>query len=328
MPVYNGEHYLGEALDSILSQTYQDFRLLAIDDGSTDNSLEILRSIHDPRISIETNQTNMGLIETLNKGLGLIESEYIARMDCDDIATPHRLEEQVRFMDTHPDIGLCGGYYERFTDTESIVARPPLKHEDILYALIFDNVIAHNTIMFRQSIIAQHNLRYDPRFSFAEDYELWVRFSQYGRIANIPSVLVKYRFHSGNTSSRFKREQEITAVKVRRIQQTNLGLSPREEDAELHRQLFSMRFDGTPKRLTEAGAWLSKLYGVAVSRCRQRPISTFLQFNRLWYSACGKIADSGPEVFFLFIKKPYGLFGNPMYTVKLFFRCLTRTKIA
>lgn len=327
MPVYNGEPYLSEALDSVLSQTYRDFRLLAIDDGSTDRSLEILRSFKDPRLSIETNRTNSGLIHTLNKGLDLIDSEYVARMDCDDIATPYRLEEQVAFMDAHPDIGLCGGYYERFTDAESIVVRPPTRHEDIVYALIFDNVMAHNTVMFRRSILERHRLRYDSEFAYAEDYELWVRFSEHSRLANLPRVFVKYRFHPNNSSSRFKQQQEISAAKVRYIHRSNLGLAPDAEVADLHRQLFSLQFDGPSSRLHEAGAWLSKLYRIAVLRCRQNPFSLFLEFNRLWYSACGKVADSGPGVFLRFVKKPYGLFGNPLYTLKLLYRCLNRAKI-
>ncbi|QJD31129.1 glycosyltransferase [Methylococcus geothermalis] len=327
-PVYNGEQYLREALESLLTQTFPNFSLLAIDDGSTDSSLEILRSIKDPRLSVKVNPTNRGLINTLNEGLELVQSEYVARMDADDIATPYRLEEQLAFMDAHPDVGLCGGYYERFTDTESIVVRPPTTHEDISYALIFDNVMAHNTVMFRRSVLERYRLRYDPAFAYAEDYELWVRFARYSRLANLPRVLVRYRFHPANTSSRFKTEQEATAAKVRHIHRANLGLEPQVGDALLHRQLFDMRFEGDLRQLNAAGTWLSKLYRIGVWRCRQNPVSLFVQFNRLWYSACGKLADDGLTVFLQFLRKPYGMFGNPLYTLKLAYRCWKRTKIA
>ncbi|WP_367027404.1 glycosyltransferase [Methylococcus sp. ANG] len=327
-PVYNGEQYLREALESLLTQTYRDFSLLAIDDGSTDSSLEILRSVKDPRLSVKINPTNRGLINTLNEGLELVQSEYIARMDADDIATPYRLEEQLAFMDAHPDVGLCGGYYERFTDTESIVVCPPTTHEDISYALIFDNVMAHNTVMFRRSVLERHRLRYDPAFAYAEDYELWVRFARYSRLANLPRVLVRYRFHPANTSSRFRQEQQVAAAKIRHIHRTNLGLEPQPGDAALHRQLFDMRFEGDLPELKAAGVWLAKLYRIGVRRCRQNPVKTFLEFNRLWYSACGRLADHGLRVFLQFLRQPFGLFGNPAYTFKLAYRCWKRVKIA
>jgi glycosyltransferase involved in cell wall biosynthesis len=327
-PVYNGEQYLREALESLLTQTYPNFSLLAIDDGSTDSSLEILRSFKDPRLSIRVNPTNKGLISTLNESLDLIQSEYIARMDADDIATPYRLEEQLAFMDAHPEVGLCGGYYERFADTESTVVRPPTTHEGISYALIFDNVMAHNTVMFRRSVLERYRLRYDPAFAHAEDYELWVRFARYSRLANLPRVLVRYRFHPSNTSSRFRQEQQVAAAKIRHIHRTNLGLQPQAGDAALHRQLFDMRFEGDLTELKAAGVWLSKLYRVGVRRCRQNPVNTFLEFNRLWYSACGRLADHGLRVFLQFLGQPFGLFGNPAYTFKLAYRCWKRVKIA
>ncbi|MEW6038173.1 MAG: glycosyltransferase [Pseudomonadota bacterium] len=328
LPVYNGADYLAEAIESLLTQTFRDFFLLIIDDGSSDHSLDIACSFTDSRISVVANEKNCGLIATLNKGLDLSNTEYIARMDADDIATPYRLEEQLAFMDAHPDVGLCGGYYERFTDTESIVVRPPTTHEDISYALIFDNVMAHNTVMFRRSVLERYRLRYDPAFAHAEDYELWVRFARYSRLANLPRVLVRYRFHPANTSSRFRQEQQVVAAKIRHIHRTNLGLQPQAGDAALHRQLFDMRFEGDLTELKAAGVWLSKLYRVGVRRCRQNPVNTFLEFNRLWYSACGRLADHGLRVFLQFLGQPFGLFGNPAYTFKLAYRCWKRVKIA
>lgn len=328
MPVYNCEAHLSSAIQSIVDQTFRRFHLFIIDDGSTDRSAEIAQNFNHPQITVVSNRTNLGLIATLNKGLDLVDSEYIARMDADDIATPYRLEEQLAFMDAHPDVGLCGGYYERFTDTESIVVRPPTTHEDISYALIFDNVMAHNTVMFRRSVLERYRLRYDPAFAYAEDYELWVRFARYSRLANLPRVLVRYRFHPANTSSRFRQEQQVAAAKIRHIHRTNLGLEPQPGDAALHRQLFDMRFEGDLPELKAAGVWLAKLYRIGVRRCRQNPVNTFLEFNKLWYSACGRLADHGLRVFLQFLRQPFGLFGNPAYTFKLAYRCWKRVKIA
>ena len=102
MPVYNAEKYLIEAVDSILNQTFRDWELIIINDGSTDRSRELLSQIADNRVIIVDNETNLGLINTLNKGINLCKGEYIARMDADDISTPERIEKQVQFMDSHP----------------------------------------------------------------------------------------------------------------------------------------------------------------------------------------------------------------------------------
>jgi len=108
MPVYNGEKYLNEAIDSILGQTFKDFKFLIINDGSTDGTADILKSYKDSRIKVTNNEKNIGLTKSLNKGLKMAKSEYIARMDADDISLPTRLQKQVEFMDSHPKVGVCG----------------------------------------------------------------------------------------------------------------------------------------------------------------------------------------------------------------------------
>jgi len=118
MPVYNGGPFLRSAIESILNQDFSDFDFLIIDDGSTDGSHEIAASYADPRIRLESNGRNLGLIATLNRGLDLARGTYVARMDADDIAFPDRLSKQLTFMEAHPEIGLCGTWYERDSRTE------------------------------------------------------------------------------------------------------------------------------------------------------------------------------------------------------------------
>ena len=114
MPVYNAEKYVAEAIDSILNQTFNDFEFLIINDGSTDNSLDIIKSYDDPRITIINNETNLGLSHTLNKGIELARGEYIIRMDADDISLSIRLEKQIEFMDSNQHIGICGSWIQTF----------------------------------------------------------------------------------------------------------------------------------------------------------------------------------------------------------------------
>ena len=108
MPVYNCEKYLRESIESILNQTFKDFEFLIINDGSSDKSAEIVESYNDNRINFVQNEKNIGLAASLNRGLDIAKGEYIARMDADDISLPERLEKQVRFMETNPQIGICG----------------------------------------------------------------------------------------------------------------------------------------------------------------------------------------------------------------------------
>ena len=110
MSVYNGEKYLERAIKSILNQTFKDFEFLIINDGSTDNSVKIIQSFNDLRLRLIHNESNIGLIKTLNKGLKLSNGKYIARMDCDDISLPKRLSIQASFMEKYPEIGVCGSW--------------------------------------------------------------------------------------------------------------------------------------------------------------------------------------------------------------------------
>lgn len=116
MPVYNAQEYIREAIDSILNQTFSDFEFIIINDGSTDNSVEIIKNYNDPRIVLVDNTENKGLVSVLNQGLQLAQGEYIARMDADDISLPNRFMEQVNYLDKHPQVGILGAWFHIFGD--------------------------------------------------------------------------------------------------------------------------------------------------------------------------------------------------------------------
>jgi glycosyltransferase involved in cell wall biosynthesis len=161
LPVYNGEAYLRPAIDSLLRQTFRDFELLIIDDGSTDGSAAIVASYADERIRFQRNARNFGLIATLNKGFELARGEFIARMDCDDISLPHRLERQLDYLACHPDVALVGSWFEKLQGRRSRVVKTPVDHAAIRFFLIFDNTFLHSSIMIRRSLLEQFNLRFD-----------------------------------------------------------------------------------------------------------------------------------------------------------------------
>jgi glycosyltransferase involved in cell wall biosynthesis len=196
MPVYNGEKHLREAIESILNQTFRDFELLIINDGSNDNSEKIILSYSDQRIRL-INQENNGLSNSLNKGINLSNGEFVARMDQDDISLNNRLEEQIKFMDANPDVGICGAYAIIINEKGDGVGRAvyPLKHEDIRAQLLFSSSIVHPSAIFRKSIFINNNLEYLSGKS--EDYDLWYRAGNVTRLANINKFLFKYRADSG-----------------------------------------------------------------------------------------------------------------------------------
>ena len=216
MPVYNGEKYLKEAIDSILNQTFTDFEFIIIDDGSTDKTEQIIKSYDDKRILYIKNEKNLGVAESLNKGLDMAQGEYIARMDADDISMPKRFEKQIDFMDVHCEYGVCGTGVIIFQDDEYICQRMfSESHKALRVDLIFGNALAHPTVMIRKSISESVLLRYDEDFEKAEDYELWTRISNNIQIHSIKEPLLKYRIHENQVSTSSNTQQRNAAMNVR-----------------------------------------------------------------------------------------------------------------
>ena len=214
MPVYNAAKYLKEAIESILNQTFEDFEFLIIDDGSTDKSAEIIKTYNDPRIKFMKNKHNVGLIRTLNKGLKLAESEYIARMDADDISTPDRLQKQVEFMDENPETGICGCKMEVF-GYANYICRYPESYEEIKASFIFINSLPHPGVIIRKSFLDKYKLSYSKEYVYCEDYELWTRAVQLFPIRNHPDILLKYRSYNNSERESYIIEQRTNSRKVR-----------------------------------------------------------------------------------------------------------------
>lgn len=218
MPAYNAEKYIGAAIESILNQTFTDFELIIVNDGSTDNTTNIIHEYeqHDNRIRFINNRINSGLVAVLNQGLDLCRGEYIARMDSDDIARKNRLELQVKYMDAHPGTGLLGGAYQMFGTKSALITLPcDVKILDLLKQCC----VAHPTVMMRTSVLRKYQLYYDPEYQHAEDYELWSRMIRYTEIQNLPDILLDYRWHGENISAK---KSDIQLNNSRKIQQNIL----------------------------------------------------------------------------------------------------------
>ena len=197
MPVYNGERYLREAVESILAQTFTNFEFIIIDDGSTDNTWQILQgyAAHEPWIVLVRNENNIGLARSLNKGLALARGEYIARQDADDISLRQRLEKQVEFLDTHPDVVLVGTWGLVIDERGQIVGlrRRPCGCSQIRWSLLFTSAFMHGSVMFRRARVLEDVGYYDEDLPFAEDYDLWSRIAYRMSVANLSQYLYQWR---------------------------------------------------------------------------------------------------------------------------------------
>jgi glycosyltransferase involved in cell wall biosynthesis len=211
MSVYNSPTFLSDAINSILSQTFEDFEFLIIDDGSNDQTSKILGVQNDKRIRIITNHHNIGLTHSLNKLLKLAQGEYIARMDADDISLPRRLEYQVDFLDKHPDTGLVGCNYYEIDENDNVIkdCKPPSENLVLKWSLLFQNAFCHSATMFRQQCLSQAG-NYDEQLSYAQDYDLWLRIAQNNSIHNLDLFLHKWRRNktSGISETCYHPQQE------------------------------------------------------------------------------------------------------------------------
>lgn len=194
MGVYNGEKYLQPSMESMLAQSFSDFEFLIINDGSTDRSKEIIQGYTDSRIRYIENEQNLGLSATLNKGIELADGEYIARMDCDDISLPQRLEKQVAFLDQHPEVGIVGTWAQVLGS--ETVYKYPEKHQLLITKLLDNSMLCHPAVMMNKKLLNAHRLRYDTNYKYSQDYDLWARAQYCFELANIGEVLLHYREHA------------------------------------------------------------------------------------------------------------------------------------
>lgn len=211
--VYNAEKYIYDCIDSIINQTYKDFEVIIINDGSTDKTSEILSTIKDQRFVIVHRTHNY--IASLNYGLKISKGAYIARMDADDVMLPNRIEEQVRLMDSHPEVDACGTWSRTFGNmtfdirvAENLIVCP-------IAELLIKNIFTHPTMMLRKEFLIKNNLKY-KNYSYAEDYKLWVDMAQCGgTFWIIPKILLHYRLSEKQVSNIYYKEQVSTSLKIR-----------------------------------------------------------------------------------------------------------------
>jgi hypothetical protein len=235
IPVHNAARFLGEALDSIIRQTYPDLEIVLVDDGSTDQISQVIDRHRDPRLRVIRRAARGGTAVALNDGIQAARGRYVAQMHADDVSLPERLGRQVAFLDLHPDVGFVGGNHQPI-DLDGQDCGPPTKLPTlpghIRWMLHVHNCLNHPTVMARRDLMCELG-GYRPDTVPAEDYALWVRAIQVTRIANIPDVVLHYRIHPGSASATRAEAMEARAIQASEEALTRLLSAAPDRDAIL-----------------------------------------------------------------------------------------------
>ena len=257
LPVYNAEKYIFDAVQSILNQTYKNFELIIIDDGSTDDSINIISKFNDDRIHIYNNEKNLGLIATLNKGLKLCKGDFIARMDADDISFPTRFDEQIKYFKTHPEVDILGTNYEIFGDAHQI-SNLPNNLEQIKLELLFHNVICHPAVMMKRQSIK--NMSYNSKYLHNEDWAFWLEGVKNGlTITNLNKVLLKYRQEGQNISLKHQQTDFKRTKLIYKDYLSNIIPTLTEQELNFHYYLSKKPINITQINLNDFKGYVNKL---------------------------------------------------------------------
>jgi len=259
MPCYNEAPFLSESIQSILNQSYENFELIIIDDCSIDSSRKIISQFCDFRIKYFRNDTNKKIVYSLNRGLRQAQGNYIARMDADDISLPSRLEKQVDFLKSNKNIDICGTWARSFGADSQMKWIYPLKSNEIKLNMMFENSIAHPSVMFRSDVFSDIGSLYSDEYAYCEDYYLWSNKLLNLNFANIPDILLLKREYPTGPRSSYK---EIQIQNARRLKQSILEkfeIKFTYEELNLHYKISEWDFKYKIEELFEVGRWFERL---------------------------------------------------------------------
>jgi glycosyltransferase involved in cell wall biosynthesis len=311
MPAYNAERYIGDAIQSMIDQTHTHWELFIINDGSQDRTGEIALEFQDPRIHVHHFKKNVGLISALNFGLSLCKSDYIARMDADDISHPERLERQLSHLEQHPEIDLVGTgvtFFEEDSNHRVTWKRNhfhPENQDQILAQMTFHSALGHGTILMRKRVADAFASLYDPNYPHAEDYELWTRLLLRGfHLHNLQTCLYQVRTHAASVSRRETIMQKETTCRVRAVWRKKLKLPEDSELAQIHHQVSAHRFTVTPDFLKKAEVCLLELieanrsFGMVPDSIFRNAVQSY------WYATCSHLWGLGLKSWTTYLRSP------------------------
>lgn len=329
--VYNGAKYLREAIDSVLNQTFQNFELIIINDGSQDESLNIINSYKDSRIRTISNTSNKGIPYCRNMGLNAAKGEFLAWTDCDDINRLDRFEKQLNFLQNNPDFGGCGTWLCRFKGSKTYYITKAIEdHREIKAALLFQPAAVPNpTVMLRLSEIKKANLQYNVEYAISEDYDFIFRCSQHFKFSNLQEVLYKYRASETSIMKQFEKQEKKSYRIIKAIYRkvlSTLGIQLTEAKSQRHYLTCSSIIFEDFLAYKKSYDWLKriKLVNKTEKTYDEKALNKVLA-NQFFFTS-KKASKFGLKTLNFFIQKSlksnWGL--NPVKIAKLSVRCALR----
>jgi glycosyltransferase involved in cell wall biosynthesis len=324
MPIYNAEKYVGEAIRSILRQTFKDFEFLILNDGSRDQSLHVIESFKDSRIILINHKTNKGLVAILNQGLKLARGQYIARMDADDVSYPKRLATQIKFLEQHPHIAAVGSWVKTMGIEKNRGWQYRTDPTILECELLFDAPLAHPSAMLRSATLRKHNLIY--RIKHAEDYGLWNDIAQHAHLSNIPRYLLHYRVHPQQTGAIQSTIRTRAAQSLRNAIVRHLVPKANLKELALHQQIATRSFDPSLKFISQTERWLLKIK----KRNSQKNIYQANALNKVlgfyWWQVCQSNTKQGTSILKIYKNSKLVTDYNPnsVNRLKFWIKCCLR----
>lgn len=311
MPVFNSEQFVAEAIKSVLNQSFKDFEFLILDDCSADKSFKIINDFEkkDPRIKVYKNEKNLGVVESRNKLINLSKGKYIAWLDSDDIALPNRFEEEIKFLESHPEIGMVGAYPIIIDENGRETGKWPFETDPkkLKIELFFHSPFLSSSVVIRKSCLPKDF--YDSRFPVAEDFDLYSKISEKSDIANINKFLVKYRINSTGLSKTNTEKMEQLSAQVIKEHAERLGIDLDENTIkDLRKAKRALKIDFEEIAKIEKSLILLKNLLLQRGCFDKTAVNEVIQ--KYWFETCRKSTHNGLKILKIF-------FGSPLFCKKL-----------
>lgn len=323
MPLYNAERYLKAAIESILQQTYHNFELLLINDGSNDESEKIIKSFQDKRIVYIKNENNLGLIASLNKGIKIAKGNYLARMDADDIAIKERFEKQINEFVANPQTVVVGTNYFLLNKNKKSYKKYNSESDYLKANLLFSTCFCHPTVMINRLLLSE--LSYDSRFKHAEDYHLWTQLVGKGRFTNLQVGLLIYRHNSNQVSNTYRHEQIQISNQIRADYCHELGFKFSQEELDCLNKIGNNIPSLEVKDLIQIDDFLRNLLSQNKKlNCFPSAILSSLILKN-WLDVCGN-TPLGTRAFMVCMASPISKKSTVAQKIKLLAKCILRKR--
>lgn len=277
MPAFNVEPFIGSAIESILSQTYQAWELIVIDDGSIDATAQLVSDYQDPRIRLHSMSENQGLASARNAGLAKVRGSLVAWLDADDLSHPRRLERQVNALSRWPEVGMCGTWVQTFGSSPPMTWRYPTDPDTVRCRMVFDDPLATSSTMMRRECLEGLANGFDSSMAPAEDYDMWERITRRWPAMNLGRTLTNYRLHASQTSIVNSESQVRAVLAIQGRQLESMGIKPTERELAIHLEIgVRWNFTADVGDVDEIAAWLERLR-VANREAQSYPQSAFMR---------------------------------------------------